>query len=604
MDSEKKYSRRNFISLSSFGMAFGIKDFSGKDQGKKIIPAGSHESELPLIDSSPAKNRVLKLHPSDNVAVALEDLPGGAKVFVDNQLFVLKENVPVKHKFTLTEIKRGNPVYLYGIKVGSALSDIPQATAITTGNTANATSEIKRTSPRNYKWTPPLTDAFAKRTFMGYHRPDGQVGTANYWLVIPMVFCENRMVEIIRDAVMPELGFKKNSPYAQFAGELANLYKQGASRDDIGRAEVKKVQQGHVKEKLFRNVSGIRFITHDGGCGGTRQDAEALCGLLAGYITHPNVAGATVLSLGCQNAQLSVLHQEIRKRDANFSKPLFEFEHQNIGTEEELVERAIKSIFEGMAIADQSERKPAPLSKLCIGLECGGSDGFSGISANPAIGHVSDLIVALGGSAVLSEFPELSGVEQDLYDRCVNQDDAGKFLNLMKSYDALAHHVGSGFDKNPSPGNIKDGLITDAMKSAGAAKKGGTSPVAGVLDYPGKVTGNGLHLLCTPGNDVESVTAEVASGANIVLFTTGLGTPTGNPVVPVIKISTNTALYEKMTDIMDINAGPIIDGIESIEETAGRILDYVIDTASGIKEPAAVRNDQADFIPWKRGVSL
>lgn len=604
MDSEKKFSRRNFISLSSFGMAFRIKDFSGKDQGKKIISAGSNKSELPLIDSSTKKNRVLKLHPEDNVAVALEDLPGGAKVFVENQLFVLKENIPVKHKFTLTEIRKGNPVYLYGIKVGNALSDIPQAAAITTGNIANATSEIKMTSPRNYKWTPPMTDAFAKRTFMGYHRPDGQVGTANYWLVIPMVFCENRIVEIISDAVMPELGYQKNSPYGHFVGELVNLYKQGASRDDIDRAEVKMVQRGHGREKHFRNVSGIRFLTHDGGCGGTRQDAEALCGLLAGYITHPNVAGATVLSLGCQNAQLSVLHQEIRKRDANFSKPLYTFEHQNIGTEEELVERAIKSIFEGLSIADKSERKPAPLSKLCIGLECGGSDGFSGISANPAIGHVSDLVVAMGGSAVLSEFPELSGVEQDLYDRCVNQDDAGRFLNLMKDYDALAHHVGSGFDKNPSPGNIKDGLITDAMKSAGAAKKGGTSPVAGVLDYPGKIRGSGLHLLCTPGNDVESVTAEVASGANIVLFTTGLGTPTGNPVVPVIKISTNTALFEKMPDIMDINAGTIIDGIESIEETAERILDYVIDTASGIKEPAAVRNDQADFIPWKRGVSL
>lgn len=604
MDSEKKYSRRNFISLSSFGMAFGIKDFSGNGRGKKIIPAVSNERKLTLTDSSPGKNRVLKLHPSDNLAVALEDLPVGEKVYVDDQLFVLKENVPVKHKFTLTEIKKGNPVYLYGIKVGSALSDISQAAAITTENTANAASEVKRNSPRNYKWTPPATDAFAKRTFMGYHRSDGQVGTANYWLVIPMVFCENRIVEIIRDAVMPELGYQRNSPYGRFVGELVSLYKHSASREEIDREGIKKVQSGYGREKLFRNVTGIRFLTHGGGCGGTRQDAEALCGLLAGYITHPNVAGATVLSLGCQNAQLSVLNQEIRKRDPNFSKPLYEFEHQKIGTEEEMVAGAIKSIFEGMAIADQSERKPAPLSKLCIGLECGGSDGFSGISANPAIGHVSDLIVAMGGSAILSEFPELSGVEQDLYNRCVSQDDADKFLDLMKNYDALAHHVGSGFDKNPSPGNIKDGLITDAMKSAGAAKKGGTSPVAGVHDYPGKAIGSGLHLLCTPGNDIESVTAEVAAGANIVLFTTGLGTPTGNPVAPVIKISTNTALFEKMSDIMDINAGTIIDGIESVEETAERILDYVIDVASGMKEPAAVINDQSDFIPWKRGVSL
>jgi altronate hydrolase len=237
-------------------------------------------------------------------------------------------------------------------------------------------------------------------------------------------------------------------------------------------------------------------------------------------------------------------------------------------------------------------------------LECGGSDGFSGISANPAIGHVSDMIVALGGSAILSEFPELSGVEQNLYDRCTKQVSADKFLDLMQSYNARAISVGSGFDKNPSFGNIKDGLITDAMKSAGAAKKGGTSPVTEVLDYPGKVEGTGLHLLCTPGNDVESVTAEVASGANLVLFTTGLGTPTGNPIVPVIKISTNTSLSIKMPDIIDINTGTIIDGEEDIAQTADRILNYVIEVAGGIKEPASIRNAQVDFIPWRRGVSL
>lgn len=604
MDSGKKYSRRNFISLSSFGMAAGIKEFSRKGQGNKLNPSISHTSDTSWRNPITLKNRVLKLHPSDNVAVALEDLPMGAKVYINNQLFILKGNVPAKHKFALTGMEAGNPIYLYGIKVGTAKSAIHEGTALTIENTENATSEIRKDSPRNYKWEPPLTDAFKNRTFMGYHRPDGQVGTANYWLVVPMVFCENRIVEAIRDAVMPELGYHKTSPYGHFVRELVTIYKQGASRDEIDHAGVKEVQQDFGREKLFRNVTGIRFLTHDGGCGGTRQDAEALCGLLAGYITHPNVAGATVLSLGCQNAQLSVLHQEIRKRDTSFSKPLYEFEHQNIGTEEELIERAIKSIFEGLAIADQSERKPAPLSKLCIGLECGGSDGFSGISANPAIGHVSDLIVALGGSAILSEFPELSGVEQDLFDRCVNRGDADKFLNLMRNYDAMAHYVGSGFDKNPSPGNIRDGLITDAMKSAGAAKKGGTSPITGVLDYPEKIIRDGLHLLCTPGNDIESVTAEVASGANIVLFTTGLGTPTGNPVAPVIKISTNTSLFEKMPDIIDINAGTIIDGSESIEQTGVRILDYVIDVASGVKEPGAVRNDQTDFIPWKRGVSL
>jgi altronate hydrolase len=419
-----------------------------------------------------------------------------------------------------------------------------------------------------------------------------------------MVFCENRNAEVIKEAVLSELGYQQVSVYNQFMRELISLYQKEDSSNEIPKFDQTKIQADTIKTKLFRNVTGIQFLTQGGGCGETRQDSEELCGLLAGYITHPNVAGATVLSLGCQNAQLSILQKEIKKRDANFSKPYFELEQQKIGTAEEMIRQAIQSIFSGLILADQIERKPAPLSKLCIGVECGGSDGFSGISANPAVGHVSDLIVALGGSVILSEFPELSGVEQNIYDRCAKQTDADKFLDLMQTYNARAISVGSGFDMNPSPGNIKDGLITDAMKSAGAAKKGGTSPVAKVLDYPEKVAGPGLHLLCSPGNDVESVTAEVGSGANLVLFTTGLGTPTGNPIAPVIKISTNTVLSEKMPDIIDINAGTVIDGEENIEQAAERILNYVIEVASGVKEPVSLKNGQVDFIPWKRGTSL
>jgi altronate hydrolase len=269
-----------------------------------------------------------------------------------------------------------------------------------------------------------------------------------------------------------------------------------------------------------------------------------------------------------------------------------------------LISQAIKKTFAGLMMANKNERKPAPLNKLCIGLECGGSDGFSGISANPAIGYTSDLLVALGGTVILSEFPELCGVEQNLSDRCVDTETAQRFSSLMLTYNERAKAVGSGFDMNPSPGNIKDGLITDAIKSAGAAKKGGTSPVTDVLDYPEKVRKPGLNLLCTPGNDVESTSAEIAAGANIVLFTTGLGTPTGNPVAPVVKISSNTALYRRMPDIIDINTGTIIEGEETIQQAGERILEYVISVASGETECAAVRHGQNDFIPWKRGVSL
>jgi altronate hydrolase len=279
-------------------------------------------------------------------------------------------------------------------------------------------------------------------------------------------------------------------------------------------------------------------------------------------------------------------------------------EQQMLGTEKNLLQQALKQTFAGLIEANQNERKPAPLSKLCIGLECGGSDGFSGISANPALGYVSDILVSMGGSVILSEFPELCGVEQELSDRCVNEDTAKRFMDLMVTYNKRAEEGGSGFYANPSFGNIKDGLITDAIKSAGAAKKGGTSPVTAVLDYPEKVSKPGLNLLCTPGSDVESTTAEVGSGANIVLFTTGLGTPTGNPVTPVVKLSTNTALYRRMPDIIDINCGTIIEGTETIHQAGERILDYVIKVASGDEQPKAVQLEQDDFIPWKRGVSL
>ena len=214
------------------------------------------------------------------------------------------------------------------------------------------------------------------------------------------------------------------------------------------------------------------------------------------------------------------------------------------------------------------------------------------------------MIVALGGTAILSEFPELCGVEQEMSDRCVTEELAEKFMHIMRSYQASAEAVGSGFDMNPSPGNIRDGLITDAIKSAGAAKKGGTSPVTDVLDYAEQSTQPGLNLLCTPGNDVESTTGLAGSGANIILFTTGLGTPTGNPVCPVLKVSSNNALSERMADIIDINTGTIISGEDTIETKGAEMLDLIIRVASGEQVARAVALGQDDFIPWKRGVSL
>ncbi len=547
--------------------------------------------------------KVLKIHPNDNVIVALTDLARGEIIELDNQKYTLTENIAAKHKFGMYDFEVGAEIKMYDVLVGKAKSPILKGGSINIFNVQHAVNNFEVRDNRA-DWQAPDLSKFEGRTFNGFHRPDGSVGTANYWLVIPLVFCENRNIEVLREALVDDLGYARKHTYQSQTHDLIELYKAGKTIEEILQADLQVASNGTQKQKLFPNVDGVKFLLHDGGCGGTRQDSTALCGMLAGYITHSNCAGATVLSLGCQNAQVAELQAEIAKRDDNFQKPLYILEQQTIGTESEMMAQALKQTFAGLMQANQNTRKPAPLSKLTIGLECGGSDGFSGISANPAIGYTSDLLVGLGGTVILSEFPELCGVEQELTDRCVNREDAQLFSQLVKTYNDRAKAVGSGFDMNPSPGNIKDGLITDAIKSAGAAKKGGTSPVTSVLDYPSKVTQKGLCLLCTPGNDVESTTAEVASGANLVLFTTGLGTPTGNPIAPVMKISTNTKLFNKMPDIIDINTGTIIEGEESIEEAGERILEYAIKVASGEIEICAVRNGQNDFIPWKRGVSL
>src|SRR5690349_9170095 len=546
-------------------------------------------------------NRFLKIHPSDNVYVALTDLKAGEKLTLGSHQLTLVDDIPAKHKFLETPLEPEQEVIMYGTVVGKALSNIPKGGVIGTHNIKHKAAPYSGRT-KSYSWTAPDVSKFKNRTFMGYHRADGQVGTKNYWVVIPLVFCENRNVEVISKAFIEELGFSKPDAYKSYVHELVKRYKDG-NLSGVESVPFKEASTD-VSSRVFKNIDGIKFLTHQGGCGGTRQDATTLCNLLAGYIHNPNVAGATVLSLGCQNAEIKTLTERLQTLDPKGLKPVIILDQQQSGTEQQLLTQAIQKTFAALIEANKNERKPAPLSKLTVGLKCGGSDGFSGISANPAIGHTSDLLVTLGGSTILSEFPELCGVEQELIN-CCEDDQAGElFIKLMRTYSSAAEAVGSGFDMNPSPGNIKDGLITDAIKSAGAAKKGGNAPVADVLQYAEYIKKPGLNLLCTPGNDVESTTGTTGSGAQIILFTTGLGTPTGNPVSQVVKISTNTKLAERMPDIIDFNTGSIISGEKSIEEVGEEILDFIIEVASGRVTAKSVALGQDDFIPWKRGVSL
>jgi altronate hydrolase len=544
--------------------------------------------------------RVLKLDPRDNVLVALSDLKEGETVQWETEQHTLASPISAKHKFAAAALAAGAEVIMYGVLVGKTTKAVVRGGALTTSNIVHQAAPF-HAAPAQYVWTAPDASRWKDRTFTGYLRSDGQVGTRNYWLVVPLVFCENKNISVLKQAFEEELGFASPQIYRRQVAELAKRYREGGSLD--GGAFHDGSPEPAV-ERMFGNIDGIKFLLHEGGCGGTREDSNNLCALIAGYIHHPNVAGATVLSLGCQHAQIGILREKIRQKNPGFDKPLIILEQQQSGSESAMMSQAIRQTFNGLVDANRLTRTPASLSHLCVGLKCGGSDGFSGISANPAIGYVSDLLATLGGGSILSEFPELCGVEQGLIDRSVAPAVGQRFMELMRDYAARAKAARSGFDMNPSPGNIRDGLLTDAMKSAGAAKKGGTSPVTAVLDYAEYSTQPGLKLQCTPGNDVECVTAQVGAGANLVLFTTGLGTPTGNPIAPVMKLSTNTVLAERMNDIIDIDTGGVVSGEKTVEQMGEEILELAVRVASGEVRTKAELKGQEDFIPWKRGLSL
>lgn len=537
------------------------------------------------------QKKLIKVDPSDNVAVALVNLVAGETIAFEGEDVLVLSDTKMKHKIAMKDFEAGDKIYMYGVIVGKANQKIAKGDVITTANVKHESAKVTGKT-QTIGWEVPNVDKWKDKTFMGYHREDGQVGTENVWLFFPLVFCENRNIEILKDIFEKELMKPKENDYQLLLRSLVKSETGGTGNEAASN-----------DADLFNNIE-VKFITHQGGCGGIRQDANSLAKLLAGYVNNPNVAGATVLSLGCQNLQIQIFKDALDAINPNSKKPVLIYDQQQIGTIEAMLSSVVKDSFEAIKKANEIKRTPAPLSKLRIGLECGGSDGFSGISANPTLGVLSDKLAALGGTTILSEFPELCGVEQELVNRCVDDKDGQRFLDLMKWYEKTVVDAGSGFDMNPSPGNIKDGLITDAMKSAGAAKKGGTSPIAGVYDYGEFINEPGLTLLCTPGNDVECTTAMVGSGANMVLFTTGLGTPTGNPIAPVVKVSSNTELATKMSDIIDIDTGGIIKGEKTIEEMADEMLEFIIKVASGdVKTKAAILN-QNDFIPWKRGVSL
>ncbi|WP_353244527.1 altronate dehydratase family protein [Providencia sp.] len=529
--------------------------------------------------------KILRIDESDNLIVALKDLQAGEVYHWGNEEIALVTDVKAKHKFALEAVPVDGVVSMYGTAVGKATQPIAKGEAITVNNIRHYAAPVSLENDSPYEWKAPDVSTYENRTFQGYVRDDGRVGTANYWLIFPLVFCENRNVTKLTDALNDALGYTNNS-LKSFALDLT-----------AG------TQAPTAKPKLFPHIEGVRCITVTSGCGGATSDSKTMCDVLAAYADHPNVIGITVFSLGCEKAQRKMFKESLAARNPNFDKPALYFRQQEWNSEEEMMQTALKQTYECMKAVKPQSRRDVPLSHLKLGVKCGASDGFSGISGNPAMGLVSDWLVTLGGASGLAEFPELCGAEGDMVKRCVSFDDKKKFLELMDRYEKTANFFNTTIADNPSPGNIADGLITDAIKSTGAAKKGGTSPISAVCDYAEPMPERGLSLVCTPGNDVDAVTGLVAAGCNVVIFSTGLGTPTGNPIVPVLKISTNSAIAERLSDMIDYDCGPIIDGVPLPTISQG-LFERVIETASGDYQVKADRLEQFDFLLWKRSLDL
>lgn len=473
----------------------------------------------------------------------------------DNVEVLLKPRggIPQGHKVALRDIKAGEKIVKYGFPVGVATADIAKGEWVHVHNTATALREDAdfEYSPAPPAPPPAVSPELSALTFDGYLRPDGRAGIRNEIWIVPAVGCVNSVA-------------------AALAAANAGLAR-GA-------------------------VEGVYAFAHPYGCSQTGADHARTRKLLAALCRHPNAGGVLVLSLGCENLTPAQFREELGPVDGSRVKFLT---CQDV--EDEIAEGS-RLLAEIAAAMSADRRRPLPLSKLAAGLKCGGSDGLSGITANPAVGRFSDLLVALGGTAVLTEVPEMFGAEPILFNRAKSRETFDKAVSMVADFKRYFTSHGEKVYENPSPGNKAGGITTLEDKSCGCVQKGGTAPVADAIPYAGPVTERGLNMMYGPGNDLVSATALAAAGCQLILFTTGRGTPFGAPA-PTIKISTNTALWEKKRNWIDFNAGTIADGTETPEQTGRRLLEYAAEVASG-RRTLSERNGAREIAIFKDGVTL
>ncbi len=488
--------------------------------------------------------KLFVINKEDNVAVVISSVNKGE---VLEYGIVAQNDVPMGHKIALNDIEQGSSVIKYGFTIGIAKNKIKKGEHV---HCHNICSDLKKIN--GYRYSPNFDELapIPAKTFMGYKRKNGKVGTRNEIWIIPTVGCVNAVAKAIEDA---SLKFKT------------------------------------------ANIDGIFSYSHPHGCSQLGDDCLNTQKMLCGLINHPNVGGVLVLSLGCENNNLAEMKKVLGDYDEDRVKFLVcQDECDEISAGTAIVEQLCK-------YANQFERTRCSASELVIGLKCGGSDGFSGITANPLVGKVSDMLISMGGSAILTEVPEMFGAETILFDRCVNEDVFGRAVSLINDFKDYFTSYGEPIDENPSPGNKAGGISTLADKALGCTQKGGSAPVCDVLSYGDRVKKKGLSLLQSPGNDLVASCALAASGAHIVLFTTGRGTPFGCPV-STVKIASNTRLFENKSKWMDFNAGALLDG-QKTESYACVLFDYILKVASGEKTKSEYL-DKRDIAIFKDGVTL
>ncbi len=491
--------------------------------------------------------KLIQLHPLDNVAVALEDIAKGETIPVGEQQVTAAEEVKRGHKIALTAILSETQVMKYGCAIGYAKEDITPGQWVHTHNVRTGLSENGEFCYHHQTYELPQV---APRTFQGFRRADGRAAIRNELWIIPTVGCVNSIAQrLVRE-------------------------------------------NQHL---VTGSIEGLYTFPHPFGCSQMGADHAQTRKLLAALARHPNAGGVLVLGLGCENLTMDQFKEELGEYDSNRVKFLV---CQEVSDEIEAAGALLKELAD---YAGQFQRQEIPAGELVVGMKCGGSDGLSGITANPTVGRFSDRLIALGGSTVLTEVPEMFGAESILFSRCENEEVFNKAVKMIDDFKAYFTAHGQVVYENPSPGNKAGGITTLEDKSCGCVQKGGSAQVVDVLNYGEAVTKKGLNVLSGPGNDLVSATVLTASGAHMVLFTTGRGTPFGAPA-PTVKISTNTALYEKKSSWIDFNAGTVASG-ESLDSAGDRLLDYVLEVASG-KQTKTEQQGFREISIFKDGVML